>query len=270
MTDEKFNPIANLPNLPGAEIVDDETETNIIDSTYPPIDGPNKDMIKPKIESVSKTLIENSDTPNQQPSKNTNLFVTRIVISVILIALIFGGILLILQVTPPIVNFFGGATKSISYLFVSNKTNTKIPTTIALVATSTPVNNTSVATDTTKATTTPAVTTQPATSTPVTTTTPNTVARPKTPAKLIAAVMSIDQVGNRTILKFNVQNTGGTPSGPWSFSVNLPSTQTPVYNSVQQASLTQYSGVINTLEFSADQDYPISITLYTQQGTFVY
>ena len=242
MTDEKFNPIANLPHLPGAEIVDDNTETNIIDSTYPPIDGPNKDMIKAKIESTSKTLISDSDIPDQRPPKTTNLLVTRIVISIVLIALIFGGILLILQITPSVVNFFGGATKSITSLFVSNKTNTKIPTTIALVATSTPV-NTSVS---------------------------NTVARPKTPAKLIAAVMSTDQVGGRTILKFNVQNTGGTASGPWSFSVNLPSTQTPVYTSVQQASLTQYSGVINTLEFTADQDYPISITLYTQQGTFVY
>ena len=270
MTDEKFNPIANLPHLPGAEIVDDNTETNIIDSTYPPIDGPNKDMIKAKIESTSKTLISDSDIPDQRPPKTTNLLVTRIVISIVLIALIFGGILLILQITPSVVNFFGGATKSITSLFVSNKTNTKIPTTIALVATSTPVNTTPATTATTKATTTPVVATQPATSTPINTSVSNTVARPKTPAKLIAAVMSTDQVGGRTILKFNVQNTGGTASGPWSFSVNLPSTQTPVYTSVQQASLTQYSGVINTLEFTADQDYPISITLYTQQGTFVY
>jgi hypothetical protein len=102
-----------------------------------------------------------------------------------------------------------------------------------------------------------------ATSTQQTVATISTTApQQKTPAKLVATILSTNAIDNQVIVKFNIQNIGGTTSGKWSFVATLPSNITPKYYSVTQAPLTPQSGVIYTLNFTADTDLPVQITIF--------
>jgi hypothetical protein len=233
MPKEKFNPIAELPLLPGAEIADDEKQTNIIDSTYPPIEHPDKDSEKLLIGNLLKNdagvTLNKLDTKKES---SRHLVIVRATILACLIAVVIFGIFLTLKFVPKIAGNMSNFSQSFSSLIVPNKT-------IGPVSTSTPNQI-------------PAYIPPTATSTT------------KTPAKLAVNILSTNIINNRTTVVFNVQNIGGTTSGIWSFSATLPSNATPKYYSVVQNALTPQSGVIYTLEFTADQytNTPIQITIY--------
>ena len=252
MTPEKFNPIAQLPTLPGAEIANDDLQTSIIDATYPPIDAP-KDKMKPQIEIRVKPAQSTETTDDAGLTTETRrLMLVRITILISLIVLVFAGILLTLQLVPKIMSGIPDFNQSFTYLFTdkhstsSTSTKNTIPTYVPLVASSTPIVTTYVP---------PVVTQEPTVSEPILT-------NPKTPAKIVANIISNNTYGNQTVVRFNTQNIGGSTSGVWSFSASLPSTVNPHYYSVAQSPLTSKSGIINTLTFTTDIDLPITITIY--------
>jgi hypothetical protein len=50
-------------------------------------------------------------------------------------------------------------------------------------------------------------------------------------------------------VQFDIANVGGSSSGPWYFSANLPTSPMTPYVSPQQASLTPGAHIVNTLKF---------------------
>lgn len=238
MPKEKFNPIAEFPILPGAEIASDEKQSNIIDATYPPIEPLKNKSKLPNLEMYIK-----EKKPEKMVIENINknkLFVIRAVIVTILVVLILVGIFLTLNFIPRIASNVSDYSKSLATIFVStNKATTTASTTPTKKVATTSKAKTVV-------------------------TTPTKIIQQKTPAKLVVNILSTEAIGNRVIVRFNVQNIGGTTSGKWSFSAKLPSTFTPNYYSVVQNSITPQSGIIYTLGFDADQDLPVLITLYTK------
>lgn len=253
MPKDKFNPIAQLPILPGTEIASDEKQTNIIDSTYPPIDTPTGEIKKPQIEiRIKPSEVED---PMDQTKEGKRLTAVRLTILISLIVLVFAGILLTFQLVPKLMSSFSGANQPLGMLITSTSTNQQVPATIPLVVAPTLSIPTAAVTVSPMK---PAITTSPVIA-------PIAIAtQPKTPAKIIANLISTDIVGNQALVKFNVQNIGGTTSGSWSFAVNLPSNITPKYYSQTQSPLTPGSGVINTLAFSADQylELPALVAIY--------
>lgn len=258
MNNEKFNPIAKLPTLPGAKIASDELETNVIDSTYPPVKNTEQKIEKPQIEIRIKPAVTEEKVDETTEEKRITL--VRVTILISLIVLVFAGILLTLQLVPKIMGGVSHLSQPFSSLFVSkNQTTststkpTNVPAYIPLVSNTTEV--------------TPIVVNVVA-STTTTTRQPTIISQPKAPAKLLVTIISTVFNGYQTVVKFNVQNVGGTTSNPWSFSATLPSSITPTYYSVQQAPITAKGGVIFTLGFTADQyqNTPAQIILYTQNG----
>jgi hypothetical protein len=236
MPKEKFNPIAELPLLPGVDIANDEVVTNIIDATYPPIDGPNKNTVNPQIEiRLKEEKLEETTTEKENGKR---LVIVRTIILICLIVLVFIGIFLTLSFVPKMASNISNFSKS---LFVSQKTAGPSTTSTSTQTSTIPL----VATSTTQTIAT------------ISTTTP----QQKTPAKLVATILSTNAIGNQVIVKFNIQNIGGTTSGKWSFVATLPSNATPKYYSVTQAPLTPQSGVIYTLGFNANQDLPVQIVV---------
>ena len=241
MPKDKFNPIDELPILTGAKIANDEEQSNIIDATYPPIEPLKENSLLPQLEMYrkekkpEKAVIENSD--------RKKLFAIRTVIVVILITIILLGMFLTLNFVPRIADNVSNYSKSFYSIFVTTKNVTQI------------------------ASTTPIKKSQPVNVVATPTPTPSPTSTPKTsvasPAKLIVGILSTDAIDNRVIIRFNVQNVGGTASGKWSFSVKLPSNSTPNYYSVVQNSIAPQNGIIYTLGFDADQDLPPQITLHT-------
>lgn len=256
MPKEKFNPIANLPELPGAEIVNGDDNPTLT-SKYPPTEVPEKENAKqPQIEIRLKPAMSENEVKEKIEEKESNrLTLIRSTILVSLIVLVIIGIFLTVQVVPRIISNIPTFSQSFSYLFVSkntatstaNKNSNQVPAYVPLVVTSTPTNSTP---------TNPIV--NPVFSNPIT-----KVAQ-KTPAKLIANLISTNTFGYQTVVKFNIKNIGGSTSGTWSFSATLPSNINPVYYSTVQNPLTSQSGVINTLTFTQDQyiNSPVLISIY--------
>src|SRR3989344_1842581 len=109
--------------------------------------------------------------------------------------------------------------------------------------------------------TTPSTNGQASYSPPVAPPTPTPVPRPKTPADLSVRIISVvpDQYGATTVT-FDIANIGGTPSGVYYFTAQLPTNsqyggapQPYIYNSPAQASLTPGSHIVNTLRFTQVQ-----------------
>jgi hypothetical protein len=75
--------------------------------------------------------------------------------------------------------------------------------------------------------------------------------RTRTPADISVRIVAanVDQYGNGTIT-FNIANIGGSTSGAYDFTAQLPTQDNAPYNSVRQAPLTPGSHVENTLHFS--------------------
>lgn len=253
MPKEKFNPIAKLPTLPGEDAANDELRSNTTDSTYPPTEPLNNEIKKTQLEINSKPI--KSDEAENEKNKKRHLAVIRITIIVLLAILIFLGILLTLRVVPKIISNVPNFGQTFRSLFVSDVSN------ISNISDS----------DTTQ-TSLPAATSTPPLSNAVSTSTyPTATYQPKTPARLLVGILSTNTFGNRTFVRFNVQNVGGTPSGTWSFSANLPSSETPTYYSNIQNSIAPQNGIIYTLGFIADRNTFYTqpqITLYTNQGTY--
>jgi cytoskeletal protein RodZ len=237
MPKEKFNPIAQLPILPGTEVASDEAQSNVIDSTYPAPEPLVRDTQKPKIEARFKTPVPDEIVIEKESGKN--LTVTRTIILFSLIVLVVLGILLTLNFVPRIANsnIISSLGNSFSSIFISKEVH----------------NSTTTSTATTETTPTASTSTHQA-----------TASQPATPANLTVSILSTNIVGSQTMVRFNVQNIGGSTSGPWSFSATLPSRETPKYYSEAQAPLTPQSGVIFTLGFIADQypNTPVQVTLY--------
>jgi hypothetical protein len=260
MNDKKFNPIVQLPTLPGAEIAQDFAP-HTPPEKYPPTEVTNKNGDKPRVEIRMKPA--ESKEPEELQDQNTEskrLTLIRAVILVCLIVLILAGILLTIQVVPQIISKVSNIGGTFNYLFVSKKTNTanNTPSSISLVATTTPNQNNIFSTTT-------SANTSAINNVSNNNNNNNQVdaqnAAVKTPAKLIAMVMSTEIVGNRTYVKFNVQNVGGTTSGKWSFTAKLPSSATPVYYSQIQNPLSPFSGIFFTMGFVDDRDTPVEITI---------
>lgn len=263
MPNEKFNPIAQLPILPGITIASDEVaadiKADVVDSTYPPLEPLNKEDKRPQIEIRIKPPTEEElqdDTPEKK-----HLMMVRAAIFLSIVLIVFIGIFLTLTTVPKIFSNASDFSKSFSSLFISKKiaTTTNVsnqaPVYIPLIATSTP---------TAIVVTSNPIVTKPITVQPVVETPSATTYQPKSPAKIISNIISTNIIGNRTIVKFNVQNVGETTSGVWSFAATLPSSATPKYYSVAQRALTPKSGVVYTLGFTQDQytNTPVQITIY--------
>jgi len=106
-----------------------------------------------------------------------------------------------------------------------------------------------------------ASTTQPAKTT--TTTKPATTAPvARTPADLSVRIVSksVDQYGNGTVT-FNVANIGGTTSGAYSFSAQMPTQNGAPYSSSLQAPLTPGSYIADTLHFAPATSGTFSVTV---------
>jgi hypothetical protein len=245
--DNKFNPIVQLPMLPGAEVASEEAVANLVDSTYPPkaphISVHLKGARRPEPEEV---IVEKEE--------GKNMTVIRAVILVGLIVLVIFGIFLTLNLVPKLASSVSGFSKAFTSIFVSNKPATPATTgtSTQAVATAQPAATSTAQTVATVPVANQSTATQPATA-PV-----------KTPAKIVPNILATNAIGNRVTVVFNIQNNGGTTSGPWSFSATLPSSQTPTYYSVAQAPLAPKSGVIYTLGFNASQDLPVQIAVYTK------
>lgn len=249
--EEKFNPIAKLPILPGTEAASDDDVTNVIDSTYPPIPAEKiseieKELKKPKIEIRVKPS-EPAKVIVKEEEKD-QLFSVRVIILVCLVALVIFGIFLTLTIVPKIFKNVTNFSQSFGSLFMSNKVATTTNVTPAVTATIPIVS-----------TPTPSPT-APTYNQPTPTPTNNAPVN-SAPAKIVSNLISTQAIGNRIIARFNVQNIGGTTSGTWSFTATLPSSITPTYHSVAQNPLAPKSGVIYTLTFTATEDLPIQISI---------
>jgi hypothetical protein len=104
----------------------------------------------------------------------------------------------------------------------------------------------------TQTATTPAKTTTPAT----------TVTRSYAPADLSVRIVaeSVDQYGNG-IVTFNISNVGGTTSGSYYFSAQMPTSSPAPYTSALQAPLTPGSYIVDTLRFSPAVSGTFSVSI---------
>ena len=87
--------------------------------------------------------------------------------------------------------------------------------------------------------------------TPTPTPAPAPTPAPKTPADLSVSITSVmtDGYGNGTAV-FDITNVGGTSSGTYYFTANLPTQSGYTYTSPAQSSLAPGSHIISTLRFS--------------------
>lgn len=63
-------------------------------------------------------------------------------------------------------------------------------------------------------------------------------------------------------VQFDIQNVGGTPSGSYTFSANIPTSQPYTFSSQVQPSLSAGSHVVNTLRFSPAMNGTFSVQLH--------
>ncbi len=235
MTDQKFNPIAdaNLPPLPGQDVtydaVKENTQTAPTDATSEPIASTPKIQKEIIFQTEEPKVVENND--------QRKAFLQKVAIFFILLVIII-GIILIVQTLPKLIN----STQSI----ISKNSTTTSATT----------QNTSAKT---------ASTTLSQTAIPqVTTTTKTQYPSTNLKSDLAVKIFAVNNVGGRVDVHFNVENIGGSTSGPWTFSATLPSTVTPIYYSEVQTALSSKSGVVYTLGFSPTpgQNNLISIKIF--------
>lgn len=92
----------------------------------------------------------------------------------------------------------------------------------------------------------------PTPATPTTSSTPEFTAKPTGPADLSVTILSLnaDAFGNATVT-FDISNLGGSSSGTYYFSAQLPTVQPYSYSSPAQASLGAGSHVVSTLNFTS-------------------
>ncbi|OGG54947.1 hypothetical protein A3C20_02610 [Candidatus Kaiserbacteria bacterium RIFCSPHIGHO2_02_FULL_55_25] len=83
------------------------------------------------------------------------------------------------------------------------------------------------------------------------------------PADLAVTILSLnaDSWGNATVT-FDIGNVGGSPSGTYYFSAQLPTTQSYSYSSPAQAPLAAGSRIVNTLNFTmaSPGTFTVSVT----------
>ena len=83
-----------------------------------------------------------------------------------------------------------------------------------------------------------------------------------TPADLSVRITSVStDAAGVTAVSFDIANVGGTSSGTYSFTANLPTQSGYTYASPTQASLAPSSHVLNTLRFTQAQSGVVSISL---------
>jgi hypothetical protein len=102
-----------------------------------------------------------------------------------------------------------------------------------------------------------------------TTTAPATTAAPRSyaPADLSVRIVaeSVDQYGNG-IVTFNIQNVGGTTSGSYYFSAQMPTQRPLPYTSTLQAPLKPSSYIVDTLRFSQAVSGTFSVSVGARDG----
>lgn len=100
--------------------------------------------------------------------------------------------------------------------------------------------------------------TAPTTTKPETKPTP-VVSGPSDLAITIVA-SNVDQYGNGTV-SFDIANIGGSPSGTYYFTAQLPASQPYTYNSPAQASLAPGSHILSTLTFTQAMSGTFSVNV---------
>ena len=263
MTKEKFNPIAQLPILPGAPKPSDELKADIeadaVDATYPSIEPIDSDVKKRKIEIRLKPE-EEFDEQKFDEQENTKLITVRILILVALVVLIFSGIFLTLTMVPKIATNMSNFSRSIGSLFNPKPTITSttgksnqavgyiplIPSTTAQMTATTSVTS--------------AI---PAIANSTSTVNEQNLITGKTATAFNVKLLSSYNIGTRNVVRFLIQNIDDQTSPAWSFIATLPSSYTPTYRSQIQKPLSPKSGTVFTLEFTANQsaNLPIQISI---------
>ncbi|OGG79592.1 hypothetical protein A3A39_02065 [Candidatus Kaiserbacteria bacterium RIFCSPLOWO2_01_FULL_54_13] len=114
---------------------------------------------------------------------------------------------------------------------------------------------------TTPTTPTPAPLTPPS---PTPAPTPAPTSRPSTPADLSVYIISAStDASGQGVVTFDIANVGGTRSGTYYFTAQLPTVSGYTYSSPAQTSLTPGSHVVNTLRFSQGRSGVVSISIAT-------
>lgn len=119
------------------------------------------------------------------------------------------------------------------------------------------------------ATTTPPVSSPnptPATPRPTPTPTPNP--RPATPADLSVTILSVtEEPGGVKAVSFDIKNVGGTTSGTYYFTAQLPTSQPYTFSSQPQSPLSPGSHVVSTLRFSQPVSGTFSVSVRGDSNT---
>jgi hypothetical protein len=118
MADKKFNPIAQLPTLPGSEVASDELQSKIIKSS------------QTHTEKVSEKKVE-KDNENE---KNIRASIIKGLLLAGIIGIIILGIFLTLNFIPKIASNASNLSKSFSSIFTPKET----PAPVVTTSTSTP------------------------------------------------------------------------------------------------------------------------------------
>ena len=83
-----------------------------------------------------------------------------------------------------------------------------------------------------------------------------------TPADLSVRITSVStDAGGMTAVSFDIANVGGTSSGTYYFTAQLPTAQGYSYTSPSQASLAPSAHILNTLRFTQAQSGTVSISV---------
>ena len=110
--------------------------------------------------------------------------------------------------------------------------------------------------------TTPAPAPTPTTPTPTQSPTPAPV--PKTPADLSVRIISVNvDASGQGVATFDIANVGGTSSGTYYFSAQLPVSSGGAYSSSAQTSLAPGAHIVNTLRFSQAVSGTFSVSITT-------
>jgi hypothetical protein len=139
----------------------------------------------------------------------------------------------------------GSATTSITLIPVSNATSSvKIPLTVLFM----PSTSGTQAQGSASMTVTPGAKAVAETPAPVVTK-PGSVATGPADLSITIVASNVDQFGNGTV-SFDIANIGGSSSGTYYFTAQLPASQPYTYNSPAQASLAPGSHILSTLTFT--------------------
>jgi hypothetical protein len=184
------------------------------------------------------------------------------------------GNLTSLTLTPTLSNAIASTSMPISVAFLPSATSSKLVQGSAVIAVHAATSSQNNSGGTVRPTPTPTPSPTP-TPNPVPTTTPTPTPAPtpnptptpvyKTPADLRVDIMAIGMIdpntglfvnrmpsspGDIAAVQFNIANVGGSTSGAYHFSANLPTIGGYIYNSPVQAPLAPGSHVVNTLRWT--------------------